>query len=536
MHYVSEIPSVHIPAVDTYTFVFDSQKSAATHSKIAIIDSFTDEKWTYAELREKIGRFASGIADTWGVKKGSVVGVFSPNSIEYPVVTFGVQKAGGAVTLANPNYTADELAYQLKDAGASSLITTVALLPTAGAAAKKAGIPANRILLFGAEKKAGLKTIRDIVNGAKGVLPTVKRTEQEIKNEAAYLCYSSGTTGRSKGVDTTHYNMVANVAQINALLLRHAKPNEVFTGVLPFYHIYGLNLSLHIAFYTFSTLIVFPKFDLPQFLASIQKYRITVAHIVPPIVIGLAKHPIVEKFDLSSLRTVMSGAAPLGAEVAEECGRRCKCVVIQGYGMTESSPVTHVVPEDDPVPGSIGKLVPNVQCRIVDPDTDEDCPVNKPGELWVRGPNIMKGYHNNPEATRHTIDAEGYLHTGDIAYVDQKGFFFIVDRLKELIKYKGLQVAPAELEAHLLTHPAVADAAVIGIPDADAGEVPRAFVVLKPGVTGVKDTDIAQFIESKVARHKKLRGGVKFIPEIPKAASGKILRRVLRDSDRAAAK
>ncbi|KNC97637.1 uncharacterized protein SPPG_07106 [Spizellomyces punctatus DAOM BR117] len=534
----SSIPDVPIPVTDTYSFIFESKLPATLpprRDQIALIDAATDQRVTYGELVHRIHRFAAGVRYKLGLNKWEVVGVFSPNQVDYPTVVFGALKAGCTVTLANPTYTADELAYQLTDAGAKILITCAPLLPVATAAAAKAGIAADKIFIFGREQVQGKKTIYDIFSCE--YLAPIQFTKEELLNKPAYLCYSSGTTGRSKGVETTHYNMVANVAQLDAYYVHsnQYRPNDVWTGVLPFYHIYGLNLSLHTCFYAGISLVVFQKFDLVAYLEALQKYRVTYTHIVPPIILGLAKHPIVDKYDLSSLRMILSGAAPLSGDVSRAASARLKCSVLQGYGMTESSPVTHVGVEGKTPDGAIGVLVPNVEARLVDPDTGEDCAVNQPGELWVRGPNIMKGYHNNDEATRNTIDAEGWLHTGDIAYADKNGFFFIVDRLKELIKYKGFQVPPAELEGYLLTHPAIADAAVISRPDESAGELPRAYVVLKPGAKATEQ-EVQKFIEGKVAQHKRLRGGVAFVDEIPKAASGKILRRVLRDMDKEAMK
>jgi 4-coumarate--CoA ligase len=254
--------------------------------------------------------------------------------------------------------------------------------------------------------------------------------------------------------------------------------------------------------------------------------RVTRFYAVPPIVLALAKHPIVEKYDLSSLRTVLSGAAPLGAELALEAGDRIGCEVVQGYGMTELSPVSHATPEGNFKPGSVGILVPNAEARLVDAD-GSDRGVGEEGEIWIRGPLVMKGYLNNPDATAATIDDEGWLHTGDVGTVDADGHYYIVDRVKELIKYKGFQVPPAELEALVVTHPDVADVAVIGVGDEEAGEIPKAFVVLKPGATATAD-DIKAFVAEHVASYKQVRV-VEFVDEIPKSASGKILRRMLRD-------
>jgi acyl-CoA synthetase (AMP-forming)/AMP-acid ligase II len=283
-----------------------------------------------------------------------------------------------------------------------------------------------------------------------------------------------------------------------------------------------------------ATIVLMPRFDLEQFLGLIQKHRVTLSHIVPPIVLQLAQNPIIDNYDLSSLKMIFSGAAPLGVELSRECIERIGCGIRQGYGMTETSPVTHSSPSnpDDMKLGAVGTAAPNTECKLVDPASGEELGPNQEGELWVRGPQIMKGYLNNLEATARTIDSDGWLHTGDIGYADEDGHFFIVDRLKELIKYKGFQVAPAELEAVLLSHPAIVDAAVIPCADEEAGEVPKAFVVLKGEASA---EEIMDFVAERLAPHKKIRF-VEFIAQIPKSASGKILRRVLVEKERAKAK
>ena len=273
-----------------------------------------------------------------------------------------------------------------------------------------------------------------------------------------------------------------------------------------------------------------PRFDMEQALGLIQKYKVTQFFAVPPIVLGLAKHPAVDNFDLSSLRKIFCGAAPLGAELGEEAAERIGCAVVQGYGMTELSPISHATAGNNAKSGSSGITVPNTECRLVDENGD-DQGVGGRGELWVRGPQVMMGYLNNPEATAATIDDDGWLHTGDVAVIDADGHTYIVDRVKELIKYKGFQVPPAELEALVVTHPAVADVAVIGVPDDEAGELPRAYVVLKPGMEATAE-DLQAFVAEHVATYKQIRQVV-FTDEIPKSASGKILRRFLRDEARA---
>jgi acyl-CoA synthetase (AMP-forming)/AMP-acid ligase II len=299
--------------------------------------------------------------------------------------------------------------------------------------------------------------------------------------------------------------------------------------VLPFFHIYGMNVLMNMCLHAGATIVTMPRFDLESFLRIIQDHRVTVAFLVPPIVLALAKHPLVDHYDLSSIRSIFSGAAPLGADLAEACGERVGCSVRQGYGLTETSPVTHRNLETGVRAGSIGRLIPNTECKIVDPTNGAELGPNGRGELLIRGPQVMKGYLNNPAATAAAIDPNGWLRTGDIGYADADGYFYIVDRAKELIKYKGYQVAPAELEAILITHPAVADAAVIPVPDEEAGEIPKAFVALGGAVS---DDELMRYVAERVAPFKRIRQ-VQVVDEIPKSAAGKILRRVLIEQERA---
>jgi len=300
--------------------------------------------------------------------------------------------------------------------------------------------------------------------------------------------------------------------------------------VLPFYHIYGMLVILNLCLYKGMTIVTMARFDLEQFLKILQDYQITRANLVPPIILALAKHPIVDNYDLSHLKIIMSGAAPLSAELAQACAERIGCIVLQGYGLTETSPVTHVNPEDPAriKLGSAGVPIANTECAVVSLETGNPLGVREEGEIWIRGPQVMKGYLNNPEATAQTLTPDGWLRTGDVGYVDEDGYFYIVDRVKEMIKYKGLQIAPAELEAVLLTHPAVADAAVIPSPDPEAGEVPKAFVVLKGTAT---DEELMAYVAARVAPFKKIRR-IEFVEQIPKSPSGKILRRVLVQQER----
>lgn len=345
-------------------------------------------------------------------------------------------------------------------------------------------------------------------------------------DDVVVLPYSSGTTGLPKGVMLTHHNLVANICQCDHAIV-YQPDGEVALAFLPFFHIYGMQVLMNGLLANGVTVVTLPRFDLDQALSLVQEHRITRFFAVPPVVLALAKHPAVDSYDLSSLVQVFSGAAPLGAEIAMEAEKRIGCEVVQGYGMTELSPVSHTTPPGMFKAGSSGVTVSNTESRIVDPDTGEDQPFGERGELWVRGPQVMKGYLNNPEATAATLDSDGWLHTGDVAIIDEDHHMTIVDRVKELIKYNGFQVPPAELEALLITHPEVNDVAVIGIPDESAGELPKAFIVRSPG-SEVTAEDLQAFVAEHVASYKHIRL-VEFIDEIPKSASGKILRRLLRD-------
>ena len=350
----------------------------------------------------------------------------------------------------------------------------------------------------------------------------------------AVLPYSSGTTGKPKGVMLSHRNLVANVEQSRQMIT--IEPVDRVLAFLPFFHIYGMTVLLNLAIKEHATLVTMPKFDFVEFLRVMQDHRCSFVFIAPPVAVGLAKHPLVEQFDLSSVRMILSGAAPLDGALAQAVVDRLGCRMKQGYGMTELSPVSHVIPQasDDLPLSSVGFTVPNMECKLLDVETGEEIELptegeSRPGHLICRGPNVMLGYLGNEEATRDIMDSDGFLHTGDIATVRFDGVVTIVDRLKELIKYKGYQIAPAELEALLLTHPAIADAAVIGVPDAEGQEVPKAFVVLQAGAD-LDEAAVMDFVAEHVAPYKKVRR-VQFTDVIPKSGSGKILRKDLRAAE-----
>src|SRR5438128_7690478 len=513
-------PEINIPDVPLTEFVLEYADDV--RDKPALIEGQTGRAITYAQFAESIRRVAASLARR-GFAKGDVFGILSPNVPEYAIAFHAVAMLGGINTTVNPLYTAEEAVCQLKDSRAKLLVTAPLFIEKARVAAQASVI--EELFVFG--EAEGATSFDSLLESDGNVTPVAINPREDL----VALPYSSGTTGLPKGVMLTHYNLVANMCQMDGL--DYFSREDRLLCVLPLFHIYGLVVVLNMGLHLGATIVTMPRFDLDQFLSLIQKYRVTLSHIVPPIVLKLAKDPLVDNYDLSSLKMIFSGAAPLGADLSQACMKRIGCGIRQGYGMTETSPVTHSSPADPAMMrhGSVGTAAPNTEVKLVDPATEAELGPNQEGELCVRGPQNMKGYLNNREATARTIDEDGWLHTGDIGYADEDGHFFIVDRVKELIKYKGFQVAPAELEAVLLTHPAVADAAVIPCRDDEAGEVPKACIVSKLETSAAA---IRKFVEGRVAPSKRLRF-VEFIDQIPKSLSGKILRRVLIEKERSRA-
>jgi acyl-CoA synthetase (AMP-forming)/AMP-acid ligase II len=450
-----------------------------------------------------------------------VLAIYSPNLPEYALAAYGAMAAGGVVAPANPLLTADELTGQLADAGARLLVTVPPLLDKACAAAEKAGV--DEVLVFGGGEEGeppGVTALSSLMDGDHPAVVV------EPAGDLAALLYSSGTTGMPKGVELTHASLVTNARQNQAGL--EIGEDDVVLVALPLFHAMGLNLLLPSSLAAGATAVILPRFELSGFLSAIERHRVTGTIVVPPIMLALAHHPLVDHYDHSSLRLVGCGGAPLGAELERRCAERLGCVVAQGFGMTEGSSTIAVGPVSAPRRGSMGRLLPNVEARIVDPVTSADLGPGATGELWVRGPQLMRGYRHQPEATARTVDAAGWLHTGDLCMFDEDGYLYVVDRLKELIKYKGYQVAPAELEHLLLTHPAVADAAVVPRPDPESGEIPVAYVVLRTDAT---PGELMAHVAEKVAPYKRIRA-VRLTTEVPRSPAGKLLRRVLVERER----
>ena len=515
------MPELTIPETTVYETLFGSLAEDDL-DRVAIVEGSSGSELTFGELRDRVDAFAGWLA-AQGVLPGDVVGLLAPNGPGFAIAFHGILRAGATASTINALYTSNEVTNQLSDAGAVALVTVSPLLPNAAPAAERLGIPDDRVVVL--DGAPGHPSLADVL-GAGHPAPEVSI---DPATHLAVLPYSSGTTGFPKGVMLTHRNLVANVTQCGAIGLGR---EDVVLAVLPFFHIYGMTVLLNYALLHRARLVTMPRFDLAEFLRIIAEHRTTWLFIAPPIAVALAKHPAVDGVDTSAVKVVFSGAAPLDANLADAVAARLGCVVAQGYGMTETSPVTHVIDWADASidRSTIGRPVPGTEVRVVAADrTDVGLPESgqsAPGELWIRGPQVMTGYLNNPEATAATIDENGWLHTGDLATVDADGLYRIVDRLKELIKYSGYQVAPAVLEAVLLEHPEIADAAVIGALNEDGQEIPKAYVVRQQD-SELTEEAVMAFVAERVAPHEKVRA-VDFIDQVPKSTSGKILRRELR--------
>ncbi|MFC9127676.1 4-coumarate--CoA ligase family protein [Streptomyces sp. NPDC057099] len=515
----ADVPLVDLPIHDAVL-----ARAAEFGGIPALIDGTDGTTLSYEQLDRFHRRVAAGLAEA-GVRKGDVLALHSPNTIAFPTAFYAATRAGATVTTVHPLATAQEFAKQLTDSAARWIVTVSPLLDVARRAAELAGGVRE---IFVCDSATGHRSLIDMLASA-APEPMIDIDPAE---DVAALPYSSGTTGTPKGVLLTHRQIATNLAQLDGAI--PAGPGDRILAVLPFFHVYGLTALMNAPLRKGATVVVLPRFDLEQFLAAIQNHRITGLYVAPPIVLALAKHPAVARYDLSSLKYILSAAAPLDARLAAACSERLGLPPVgQAYGMTELSPGTHVVPLDampDAPPGTVGKLIAGTEMRIVSlDDPGKDLPAGESGEILIRGPQVMKGYLGRPDATAAMIDPDGWLHTGDVGHADPDGWLFVVDRVKELIKYKGFQVAPAELEALLLTHPGIADAAVIGTYNDDGNEIPHAYVVRQPSAAGLSEAEIMMFVAERVAPYKRIRH-VTFVVGVPRAASGKILRRQLRES------
>ena len=502
-------PRVPLPA-------FAEAAARRNPDKVALYD-IEGQGYTFAQVWRAARKVARLLQEN-GIAKGDRVAIYSPNSPAYPVVFHGALLAGACVTTVNPLYKEAEVAHQLADSEAVALFVSKLFMAVAESA--RASLPALRHVF----------ALEDIWEMADGVTGEPTPVEINPEEDLAALPYSSGTTGLPKGVMLTHHNLTANVRQ--GLGTAYMTRDSVLLDFLPFYHIYGLTVLMNSGLGIGATQVVMPRFDPELTLRLIEKHRVTNLFVVPPALLVLANLPDLSRFDTSSLQFVHSGAAPLAPEIGERGRDALRCTVQQGYGLTETSPLINTPPMQGIKLESAGPPVADTEEMVVDLSTGQPLGPGEVGEILVRGPQIMRGYWRQPEATAESFAEDGWLRTGDIGRFDEQGYAYIVDRKKEMIKYKGYQVAPAELEALLLEHPAILDAAVIPKQAAEAGEVPKAFVVLRPGAEASQE-DLMGFIAEKVAPYKKIRE-LEFVESIPKSLSGKILRRELIDRERAA--
>ncbi|KAK7788667.1 hypothetical protein R5R35_014119 [Gryllus longicercus] len=535
----SDLPPVEVPKETLPQYLL--RRSAHLSEQPCVTCAVSKRSLSYAQVREASRRWALALASQLDLRPGHVVALLLPNMPEYLPAVQGALLAGLSVTMANPLYTAEELRRQFGDAGARVVATVPALAATARAAVG----PATPIVLLPppdaasdaahAAPPADALHWKALLEAAGAAGAGAAALPEGDPDAVAALPYSSGTTGLPKGVMLTHRNLVANIECMSVPQLRHVQDaeegQEVILTVLPFFHIYGFNGVLNLAVASGSHSISMPVFTPEAYVRSLIEYKPTLLAVVPSLLQFLAVHPAVTREMLQSVRVVVSGAAPATEALLNKfrlkCGRD-DLVVSQGYGMTETAPVTLLVPlavrrEKET---SIGRVIPNTRARVLRADGADAAP-REHGELLVTGPQLMKGYLNNEKATQETIDEEGWLHTGDVVYYDEENYFYIVDRTKELIKVKGNQVSPTELENLVMELPEVADCAVVGIPDDRHDELPRAFVVLHPNKK-LSEEQIKKHIEPRVVKYKRLEGGVIFLDKIPRNPSGKILRQVLK--------
>jgi acyl-CoA synthetase (AMP-forming)/AMP-acid ligase II len=522
MPVTSEHSDVEVPEVGLYEYLYGSL-DAADEDRTAVIDLAEGTTTSFITLRTHVDSAAGWLARR-GIGKGDVIALHCPNSESFIVAAHAVWRIGAVLTPIGLLATPHTVAHQIKDSGAKLLLTLAGLGDGGEEAAELAGLDADQIVHL--DTGRGLNQMYAERN-------TPPAVDFDPATHLAALPYSSGTDGLPKGVRLTHRNLVANMAQLGDAGLVHR--DDVIFGVLPFFHIYGLTVLANLSVRLRSTVVAAPRFQLNTFLRSHEEHKVTFTFITPPVAVALAKDPSVRDYDLSTLRGLLSGAAPLDERLAHAVQNRLGIPVYQGYGLTEASPVTHLNTDDGISRGSIGGPVADTSHKIVDPESLAEIEpptdgLSAAGELWVRGPQVMDGYINDEDATAATLPGDGWLRTGDLAKQDARGNVFIVDRLKELIKYKGYQVPPAELEAVLLTHPAVADAAVVGVRDAASEEVPKAFIVAQPDATAddALAAELTDYVTARVEPYKKIRE-VEFISEIPKSATGKIQHRRLRD-------
>lgn len=527
--FTSPFSDVDFPSATLPEFIWENVHKWPT--RIALECSVTGRKYTYVEARDSANYVARSLRNM-GLRQGDVVAVILPNLPETPIALLGAVESGLIVTSVNPIYTPDEIERQLRLSGAKAIVTSSDLAPNAVAVGKTT-LPQNAPIIVVEDGvrplPEGTISFKDLLTRGK-TLPDVPKNSQS-PDDVCIMPYSSGTTGLPKGVMLTHRNLITNVVMSNHSIQLSNDVPDVIPAILPLCHIYGLNCMMHARLALGAHFVTLPSFTPDIFINTLTKHPCTLLFCVPSILLFMAASPKINTEHFKRLRCIISGAASIiGSDIEriyDQFGLDQQTVpFIQGYGLTECTGVALLQSSGNKY-ASVGYPIANSEARLVDPVTNQDVQTpGQTGEIWLRGPHIMKGYYENEKATNEMLQ-DGWLKTGDIAYFDDEFKFFIVDRLKELIKVKAFQVPPAELEGILRTHPDIADAAVIGIPDARYGEVPKAFVALKKNRTTTAE-NIQNFMKGKVSEYKELIGGVVFINEIPRNATGKILRTELK--------
>jgi len=538
--------SLEYPRVSLTHFLVESAKSYPDHPAL----HFMGKRITYSQLLAWSYQFANALVSR-GVKKGDRVAIMLPNLPQTVIAYYGALFAGAVVVMTNPLYTERELVHQMNDSGAETLIALDLLYNRVMSV--KASTPLKRIIITGisdylpivkkwvyplVQRKQGQKApaiaydnqIEPFLSVIKESATIPVNVEVDPEEDLALLQYTGGTTGVAKGVMLTHMNLVANTVQCREILYRMTPGQERIIGALPLFHVYGMTTVMNMGIKLGAEIILIPRFDVKQILESIHKLKPTMFPGAPTMYIGLINHPDLPKYDLSSIEACVSGSAPLPLEVQQRFEEITKGRLVEGYGLTETSPVTHSNPLwGNRITGSIGLPWPDTDCKVLDPATGEELPQGEVGELAVSGPQVMRGYWNRPEDTAAALK-NGWLLTGDMAYMDEKGYFYIVDRKKDMIIAGGYNIYPREVEEVLFEHPSVQEAAVIGVPDPYRGETVKAFVILKQGYTTTED-ELNEHCRKRLASYKVPRL-YEFREELPKTMVGKVLRRKLQEEDK----
>ena len=537
-------PEVEVPEKPLYWILEETAKLYP--NKVALY--FLGTRITYKELYSQARSFA-GFLKSLDVGKGDVVGLLLPNSPQFVIAYYGSLFAGAAVSPMNVLYTPSEIRYQLKDNSARVLVAldlfkekVEAALPDSVEKVVWTGIqdylsPLKAFLYSLKFKPPKVREDERNIGFKKALKANPVREPEEVDpgEDIAALMYTGGTTGLPKGAMLTHYNLLSNVIQIDAWFERGAKARDVYVGALPWFHIYGMNAVLNAGIYRAATILTYPRWNLETVLRDIERHKATVFHGVPTMYVAIINHPNVRKFNLRSLEYCISGAAPLPVAVARRFEELTGAKLREGYGLTETSPVTHVNPmKGKAKPGSIGIPVPSTIAAIADPEKPVFLKPGEVGEIVVSGPQVMKGYYNRPEENDKAFFEAGglrWFRTGDMGYMDEDGFFYVVDRKKDLIKYKGYSVYPREIEEVLYKHECVKEAAVIGVPHEEYNEVPKAFIVLKPECEGrIGKEQLLDYLKKNLAPYKVPKD-IEFRGDLPKSAVGKVLRRLLREEE-----